>query len=239
MPKIYAAGDPLPAADYNQVSKVAGVYAADAEASDTYVITVSPVPTTYADGDVYRFKANTVNTGPATLNVNTLGATSILRADGSALAGGDIAAGQVVEVIYINSNFRLLSPVANAPKFSNGVTTKNLADADGTQTIAHGLGRAPRKVKMTVVTAVAGGALDINFAIYAYDGTNHSSIYAKDNGGSTGTAGNSTTIIIGSADNSGELITGTVSFDATNISIAWVKTATPVGTAQILWEAEA
>src|SRR5215210_822312 len=118
----YATGDKVLASEYNEVVKAAGLYAADAGASDTYAITVSPVPSSYIAGMVFRFKANTVNTGAATLNVNSLGAKSILRPDGSALADGDIAAGQIVTVVYNGTNLLMVSPIANSPKITYGVT---------------------------------------------------------------------------------------------------------------------
>lgn len=110
MPKTYAAGDQLTASDYNAVVKTAGLYAADSVGSDSYAITVSPVPTTYAVGDVYRFKAGTANTGSASLNVNTLGAITIKKNYNQDLVDGDIVAGQICEVVYdSNGNFQLIS----------------------------------------------------------------------------------------------------------------------------------
>ena len=58
-------------------------YAADAGANDTYAITLVPALTAYTTGQIIRFKANTVNTGACTINVNSLGAKSIKLRDGS------------------------------------------------------------------------------------------------------------------------------------------------------------
>lgn len=88
-------------------------YAADAEATDTYVITLSPVPTSYTNGMVVHFKANTANTGAATINVNSLGAKTIVKYVSTALADGDIAAGMLVTLIYDGTNFVLQNPIAN------------------------------------------------------------------------------------------------------------------------------
>jgi hypothetical protein len=87
-------------------------YAADAGANDTYVITLSPVPAAYTTGMVIHFKANTVNTGAATLNANTLGAKTIKKSYNLDLEDGDIKAGQDVLVMYDGTNFQLLSPTA-------------------------------------------------------------------------------------------------------------------------------
>lgn len=105
----------------------AEVYAADAEASDTYVITVTPAPSAYVTGQVFRFRANTANTGAATLNVNSLGAKTIVKNNNETLADNDIKANQLVEVIYDGTNFQLLSPTAQ-PWLINPRTTLELYD---------------------------------------------------------------------------------------------------------------
>lgn len=105
------------------LQKGAETYAASSAGSDTYVITLSPVPISYYAGQIYRFKADVANTGAATLNVNSLGAKSILRPDSSALQDGDIAAGQIVSVAYDGTNFLLSSPISNVGnKIYIGVT---------------------------------------------------------------------------------------------------------------------
>lgn len=89
------------------------LYAADAGASDAYAVTLSPVPASYTTGMTVRFKANTVNTGATTLNVNGLGAKDIRKGNNAVLADGDIAAGSVVEVVYDGTNFRLIGTTSN------------------------------------------------------------------------------------------------------------------------------
>lgn len=88
------------------------VYAADAGSTDAYAITLSPVPSAYATGMVVRFKANTINTGAATLNVNALGAKTIKKNYNTDLSDGDIVANQLVTVIYDGTNFQLISPTS-------------------------------------------------------------------------------------------------------------------------------
>ena len=89
-------------------------YAADAGASDTYVITLAPVPAALFDGMIVSFKANTINTGAATLNVNALGAKTIKKNHDQDLATGDIESGQKVLVQYDGTNFQMLSQTAVA-----------------------------------------------------------------------------------------------------------------------------
>ena len=89
-----------------------GRYAADAEASDTYVITLSPAPTAYYTGMVIHFYAKTANTGACSLNVNGLGAKVIKVFHDQNTTTGDIEAGQHVVVEYDGTNFQMQSPTA-------------------------------------------------------------------------------------------------------------------------------
>jgi hypothetical protein len=206
------------------------IYAADAGANDTYAVTLSPAPTAYTTGMVVRFKANTVNTGAATLNVNSLGATSVLRTDGSALADGDIAANQIVEVIYDGTNFRMVSPTANSPKFAQGYTTRTIDTSSGNLVIAHGLGRSPRRVGIVSklnASSAAGGGVDIDFGVY--DGTNTAS-----------TKGTGSIISLTGAGASPNSQSATITVDATNITLAFTKSGSNgTETIHIVWTAEA
>lgn len=84
-------------------------YAADAGANDTYAITCSPAPTAYTAGDRFTFKANTANTGAATLNVNSLGAKTIKKNYNGDLSNNDILANQIVEVVYDGTNMQIMT----------------------------------------------------------------------------------------------------------------------------------
>ncbi len=121
-------------------------YAADAGSNDTYVITVTPAPAAYAVGQVFTFKANTVNTGAATLNVNGLGAKTIKKIGGASdLTSGNIAAGQDCIVIYDGTNFQLASNVPNSTSYSTTEFTSS-----GTYTKSAGL-------KYAIVLAIGPG----------------------------------------------------------------------------------
>lgn len=94
------------------VQKSSYVYAADAEASDAYVITLAPAIAAYATGLSILFKPNTVNTGAATINVNGLGAKSILKDKDVVLEDGDLKAGGIYHIVYDGINFQLQTPPA-------------------------------------------------------------------------------------------------------------------------------
>jgi len=87
----------------------AEIYAADAGVSDAYAITLSPAPVAYATGMLILFKANTANTGAATLNVNALGAKALKKKGATDLGDNDISAGQIVAVVYDGTNFQIIS----------------------------------------------------------------------------------------------------------------------------------
>lgn len=87
----------------------ANIYAADAGSTDAYAITPSPAFTAYSAGLVLHFKANTLNTGAATLNVNSLGAIALKKNYNQDLVTGDIQANQIVSVVYDGTNFQAIS----------------------------------------------------------------------------------------------------------------------------------
>jgi len=92
------------------------VFCLDAGASDTYACDLSPAIASYVTGTRYRFKANTVNTGVASINFNGKGALTIKKMAGGIttdLADNDILAGQWVEVVYDGTNAQMVSQLGN------------------------------------------------------------------------------------------------------------------------------
>lgn len=116
----------------------AGVnYCADAGVSDAYACSLSPAITAYSTGTIYTFKANTANTGAATLNLNSLGAKTIVKTAGgitTTLADNDIRAGSIVEVVYDGTNLQLISASANAASGGSGITVGTTTITSGTAT---------------------------------------------------------------------------------------------------------
>ena len=98
----------------------------DAGASDAYACNLSPAITAYVTGTYYRFKANTANTGAATINFNSLGAITIVRYAGGVaqqLSDNDIRAGQWVDIVYDGTNMQMQSTLGNAGAGSGDITT--------------------------------------------------------------------------------------------------------------------
>lgn len=101
----------------NGTSKVTGNstlatvnYGVDSGSTDDYVIALNPAISAYTIGQPITFKANTANTGAATLNVNGLGAKTIVKRVTEPLADNDILAGMYCLVVYDGTNFVLLNP---------------------------------------------------------------------------------------------------------------------------------
>jgi len=90
-------------------------YATDGGSTDAYVITLKGAHTLSAGLEV-TFKANTANTGAATLQVNSLTAKALTKATASgvntALATGDIVAGQIIKAVYDGTQFQIISRLA-------------------------------------------------------------------------------------------------------------------------------
>jgi len=108
-----------------------------ASGTNTLTVALSPVPSAYATGAVYRFQAANANTGAVTLNVNALGAKSITKVQGgitTALVANDIRVGQVVEVMYDGTQLQMLSQLGNSP--SVGSVTGIVYASGGTPSAA-------------------------------------------------------------------------------------------------------
>ena len=92
-----------------------GNYVADAQANDTYVVALTHI-SAYTAGLEITFKANTANTDGATVNVNGLGAKALTKASvgaiNTALATGDILAGQIIKAVYDGTQFQVISRLA-------------------------------------------------------------------------------------------------------------------------------
>lgn len=105
----------LASAVFDQSGLKGLVYAADGGSTDAYAITLPVAPSAYTDltGIPLAFKANTANTGAATLAVNGMtGGPKNIKKFGSSgiqdLNDNDIQASQVVVVVFDGTQFILL-----------------------------------------------------------------------------------------------------------------------------------
>lgn len=227
------------------LQKGAEVYAASTTGNDTYVVTLSPVPTSLVNGMTIRFKPDTANTGAATLNVNSLGALAIVTGLSTALVTGDILANQICVVVYNSTGtvWQLLNPASAylfAPIYKNGATTHS--SASDTQTITHSLGRIPKRI---LINTSGGAGSQASFNAGSSNGfwdANGQSCTFIGNDGTNHQVGNSTTqacvaryFATNAKDETG--IIGNVT--ATTFDIVWTSTGNTGGTTNISWSVEA
>jgi len=124
-----AAGEQVSASEFNSFLASAGLYGASNTGSDAYAITVDPAPNDYDAGDKYTFKADVGNTGPATLNVNGLGAKTIKKFGSSLdLETGDISAGQMVTVRYDGIYFQVEALARPTPFFQQSIPIPDITN---------------------------------------------------------------------------------------------------------------
>lgn len=243
-------------------------YALTTGSANAYVATIPSTTAIYTTGEAIRIKANFSNTGAATIAVNGGAAKSIVRKDGStALSANDILSGEIYELIFDGTNYRLTQFISDAqyPNLSeantffgatdmtgaeaeiltgggdttlhshatqkNGAVTKTVAVTSDTLTIAHGLGVAPRWVKMQALCS------NTYFDVFSDGDWNstptHSCVYktSKDNGGNTETqdyASYSTSKIIYLSRFTGGAqitVTATITVYATNITVSFANSS--------------
>lgn len=121
-------------------------FAAAAGTANAITATLAPAPAAYAAGLSINIKVAATNTGAATINVNGLGAKTIVRADGAPLSAGDLLAGQVTELVYDGTNFQVSGLTAGS-RALNGMA---VFSSSGNWTVPAGVTRA-------LVTVVGGG----------------------------------------------------------------------------------
>lgn len=97
--------------------------------SNAYAVTMPQTRTSNSDGDEVVFIANHTSTGAATLDVDSIGAATLVAADGAAIAAGDIESGLVYVCRYDASNtrFQLVSPGGALPSHTHVLA--NITDA--------------------------------------------------------------------------------------------------------------
>jgi hypothetical protein len=97
--------------------------AATAAGTDTYTATLAPAPAAYVTGMIYLITFTNGNTSPTpTLNLNSLGAKTIVKGGAAPLGVGDIPAAHAAVLMYNGTQFVLMNPY--------GVTVGSDADGD-------------------------------------------------------------------------------------------------------------
>ena len=169
-------------ANWKGAARGAFVYAADSSGSDAYAVTNTVPVTSLYNGLVLRFKAGTANTGPATFAPDGLTAHAIVKNYNQPLQTGDIVAGQMVEVVYdeTNTQWQMLSPVAKSPQ-------RLIETVAGDTTVS-----SPTTTETTAISAtIPGGQMGtkgmirVRFKATYDDGSSNTSLTIKVKIGST------------------------------------------------------
>lgn len=80
--------------------------------TDTITGTMSPDLTSYSAGMLVFFVPANNSTGAVTINIDSLGAKSIVKGDGTALSSGDLQASTIHAILYDGTSFVLLNPLS-------------------------------------------------------------------------------------------------------------------------------
>jgi hypothetical protein len=95
-------------------------YCPDTGSANTYACSGVSQFSAYTTGQVVLLRATQANTGASTLNINTLGAKSIRRNGAQALASGEIAAGQIITLVYDGTAFQVQALGITGPQGPQG-----------------------------------------------------------------------------------------------------------------------
>ena len=120
------------AAPIEQVQKGLISFSYDTGTINTIVATLDPaISDQYWSGQEVRVAIANTNTGPATLNVNGIGASPIILGSGSALSGGELKAGIIAVFVWnlTYNSWQLVNSNANAhiPAWQNLTSSRSLA----------------------------------------------------------------------------------------------------------------
>ncbi len=140
----------------------AGLFCADAGATDAYACTLSPAITAYVTGATYIVKANTANTGAATVNLNALGVKTIKKHAGgitSDLVTNDIQAGAWIALTYDGTNMQCTAGCdGNA---ASGTITSGTTNVLSKYTAATTLGNSLLSDDGTTLTYTGTGGISV------------------------------------------------------------------------------
>ena len=137
-------------------------------------VTLNAGYTAYFQGMYFAAEVNTTNTGATTIDVNALGAKTVVDQGGNALGAGDLQAGGVYEFRYDGTNFQLMGGDANIvastlqlranintatpPTTEAVIVALDVYDADGTDLLGQ-MGFPSGSNVMQVRNYMHGGAI--------------------------------------------------------------------------------
>lgn len=90
-------------------------YAITTGSNNAYVLALSPALDAYVAGVPIVFKASFLNTGAATININSLGAVSLKKNGNASLAAGDIQADRLYMICFDGTNMQVIAGLPGSP----------------------------------------------------------------------------------------------------------------------------
>lgn len=138
---------------------------------------------------------------------------------------------------FLRGDGTFATPSGASVIYKNGITAKILSDASTTQNIPHGLGVTPSQITITWEYP-QGNVWSYGYTVY--NGTTCSTQgHFYSNGAYRDINGGTNVVILYESANNTTFQTGTITMDAINIIITWVKTGSPAGTSvNMLWTAQ-
>ncbi len=139
-------------------------YGADSGTLNAMAVTLAPVPAAYVAGMSIDVKAGSTNTGALTLNVNGLGAKTVMKPSGVACTGGEVVSGAIATFTYDGSQFYLRTAQATSTSTSTGGLT-----AIATTSPIHGDGTSGTPINIDNASTTGRGSVQLASAA-AYSG---------------------------------------------------------------------
>jgi hypothetical protein len=121
-------------------------YGTTTGSANAYILSLNPAPSSLVDGFGVCIKINVQNTGASTLNVNGLGAKSILDSKGNAMTTGKLKANTPYTMRYNGINFILQGEGASGNATASDLYSGKTASVDAGEII----GTNPYKAGATV-----------------------------------------------------------------------------------------
>lgn len=159
------------AVSYAGLQAGTALYVAGSGSAAAQTGSVTPSLLGFTTGQVLYFRPSATSTGGMTLNINSLGGKSILRADGSALQAGDLVANALYAIWYDGTSYRLLGVQAALGSYvvdpgGNGIVIRTGSGTSANRTLVGTSG----KISVTNGDGVSGNP-QINIGADIVDST--------------------------------------------------------------------
>jgi len=133
---VVSSSQSLSESDQFQMSKTIAQYSSDGDfyidagSANNYILspqTPRKGISNYFNGQKIRFVALNTNTSSSTVNISSIGIKQILNMNGGALIGGEIQTGQIINLFYDGSAFKIVNYYhqSHLRRFVEGLTMSN------------------------------------------------------------------------------------------------------------------